>query len=241
MKQSLLIASAALGSSLAWEMDIRCPGYYTPPRMLQEGEEIFGNEDTDFYDANDMQQLDYIVLSPTTNNLRGAEEQSHRELQSSFQVKMNWEEGFCWQEEWIERQWCLSCQGKCGIGDPIWVQFCDVNDATQQFSYVPVAGSRLQVKIFAYSISHQKRSSSQHAKTRTDKFYLDSIPTAAPLNSLSMESQTCVSPTIGITQSPERLSTVLPVKTRESTTPTNGKPTAVDPNPILLLRTTSLP
>jgi hypothetical protein len=141
MKQSLLIASAALGSSLAWEMDIRCPGYYTPPRMLQEGEEIFGNEDTDFYDANDMQQLDYIVLSPTTNNLRGAEEQSHRELQSSFQVKMNWEEGFCWQEEWIERQWCLSCQGKCGIGDPIWVQFCDVNDATQQFSYVPVAGS----------------------------------------------------------------------------------------------------
>lgn len=37
---------------------------------------------------------------------------SHRRLEDfNFQIKMHWEEGFCWQEEWRERKWCWQCEG----------------------------------------------------------------------------------------------------------------------------------
>jgi hypothetical protein len=73
-----------------------------------------------------------------------------RELQSDFRfnLKMYWEEGFCWQEEWIERKWCMECAGsKCNEDDILEIQVCD-NTARQEFSWIPRtqgAGGRLKV------------------------------------------------------------------------------------------------
>jgi hypothetical protein len=60
----------------------------------------------------------------------------HRKLQSTaFSLKMYWQEGYCWQEEWDERKWCLECQGSsCGEGDYLVIETCS-SSSTQKFVY----------------------------------------------------------------------------------------------------------
>lgn len=59
----------------------------------------------------------------------------------AFQLKIYWEEGFCWQQEWIERKWCMSCQyGTCDENDIMWVQECS-DDDIQLFVWEAVGGT----------------------------------------------------------------------------------------------------
>lgn len=71
-----------------------------------------------------------------------------RELQSdfSFNMKMYWEPGYCWQEEWDERLWCMECSGsKCNENDFLEIQKCG-HTARQEFSWIPTnGGGRLKV------------------------------------------------------------------------------------------------
>ena len=51
------------------------------------------------------------VSEKENKNLRGY---NHRKLGSdptieTFQLKMHWEEGYCWQLEDFDRRWCMSC------------------------------------------------------------------------------------------------------------------------------------
>jgi hypothetical protein len=65
----------------------------------------------------------------------------HRELESVFQLKMYWEEGYCWQDEWDERKWCLQCQGgSCGENDYLLIEKCS-SSSKQKFIY---QGGRLK-------------------------------------------------------------------------------------------------
>jgi hypothetical protein len=36
-----------------------------------------------------------------------------------FRLRMNWEDGYGWQESNSERFWCMECEGNCGEGDEI--------------------------------------------------------------------------------------------------------------------------
>jgi hypothetical protein len=51
------------------------------------------------------------VIQKENKNLRGYD---HRKLGSdptieTFQLKMHWEEDYCWQLEDFDRMWCMSC------------------------------------------------------------------------------------------------------------------------------------
>lgn len=51
-----------------------------------------------------------------------------------FNLRLYWEQGYCWQEEWIERRWCMACQGKiCNENDQLWIIDCNENVPQQQF------------------------------------------------------------------------------------------------------------
>jgi hypothetical protein len=73
---------------------------------------------------------------------------TERELASDFifNMKMYWQPGYCWQEEWDERFWCMECSGsKCNENDFLEIQKCDRN-SRQQFNWIPTnGGGRLKV------------------------------------------------------------------------------------------------
>ena len=155
MKLTLLTVSLLLAASTAWQIDLRCP---PPPqaRHLQDAFDMLDQEYLTNMDTFDMETFNMKHLADQDSaccNLRGNNQHheqqehqdhhhNHRELQSAFQLKMFWQEGVCWQEEWIERKWCMSCQGtSCTSGKALWLQFCSVNDPIQRFTYIPVSGS----------------------------------------------------------------------------------------------------
>jgi hypothetical protein len=95
-------------------------------------------------DEKEIIPLDSSLIS-STKSLRGSNaNDANRDLKSLnvFQIKMYWEEGYCWQEEWRERRWCLECEGRsCGEDDYIWLQECSSSSPHQKFVYEPVTGS----------------------------------------------------------------------------------------------------
>jgi hypothetical protein len=132
-KMMLLATFLIIQAVIAWEIDPRCPDpVFT--RRLQKETKL----------SNDEEHLGQSLMN---RHLRRKEGQRHRDLQSfavaaPFQIKMFWQDYYCWQEEWIERAWCWSCKGDtCERGENIWIQFCDANNPAQKFIYVPVAGS----------------------------------------------------------------------------------------------------
>lgn len=82
------------------------------------------------------------------NGLRGRSVANNRELAlghnlfvddpSSFMMHMHFQEGNCWQGEWIERRYCMECEAgdSCEEGNKLWTKFCD-NSAGQKFVWVP--------------------------------------------------------------------------------------------------------
>jgi hypothetical protein len=100
------IPAIALLNNLAaaWNVDSRCTkrreleGFPFDPnepdlRLIEDKEEKFPLDPSGI-------NLSTTMLS--TKNLRGTNAHAHRELESltAFQLKMYWEEGYCWQEEW---------------------------------------------------------------------------------------------------------------------------------------------
>jgi hypothetical protein len=66
-------------------------------------------------------------------------------IPGSFSIKMYWEVGYCWQEEYDrQRKWCWECQGECEDEEELWFQKCS-DKVTQQFKYLPTPeGGRFQ-------------------------------------------------------------------------------------------------
>lgn len=141
MKIQALICFFSLAPALGWRVDRRClkEGQLLAgedvEQMLAEGEayEEFDLDDATF-GWDDYPLLD--TLDGEASNLRGSKQllfqnqTSHysntsRKLQSGreFNLKLTWKQGACWQDEWIERKWCMECrrvspfvesqQGKC--------------------------------------------------------------------------------------------------------------------------------
>jgi hypothetical protein len=67
-------------------------------------------------------------------SLRGSEASANRQLQEGSQMwKMYWEPGYCWQEEWDQRLWCLKCDGSCTEGVNLEIDECNEADESQWF------------------------------------------------------------------------------------------------------------
>lgn len=76
-----------------------------------------------------------------------------------FRLKLYWEQGYRWQEESLERKWCMmynyrnrQCwhglrSGPCDQ-DAIYISKCDNNEARQQFAFIHLeGGSEVMVRI----------------------------------------------------------------------------------------------
>ena len=66
-----------------------------------------------------------------------------------FHLKLYWEPWFCWQEEMIERYWCMECQDQiCEWGKKLQIAECDKCDVAQRLEYIPsasFAGGQIRV------------------------------------------------------------------------------------------------
>ena len=85
--------------------------------------------------TDDISKADYCIEPTSSNNNLPAS-------QSNFRLKLYWEPGYFWQEETIERKWCMECPGaSCSIGDMQFIHKC--GDSSEHFDFVPVSGGHL--------------------------------------------------------------------------------------------------
>jgi len=133
-----IVLAAALPFSTAWDEDPRCHRrkLFDPnepdPRLIEDGLTIEG--------IQSRPRINNDNLRNTFRKLRGY----NRNLEdiTSFQLKLYWEEGYCWQNEWDEREWCLECEGlSCGEDDYLWIKKCDDDENKQRFVYRPISGT----------------------------------------------------------------------------------------------------
>ena len=141
------VTAIALVNNLAaaWNVDSRC----TKRREL-EGFPFDPNEpDLTLIEDNKesftlvSSEINLSMTTLSTKNLRGSNAHMHRQLESliPFRLRLYWEEGYCWQEEWDERKWCLECEGGiCTEGSYLWLQECS-SSSNQKFVYEPVPGT----------------------------------------------------------------------------------------------------
>lgn len=64
----------------------------------------------------------------------------------NFKLKMYWEPGFFWQEESIERKWCMRCRGgSCSVGEKLYIENCDYD--VQRFDFSNVSNDEVLIKL----------------------------------------------------------------------------------------------
>ncbi|KAI2492543.1 Ricin-type beta-trefoil lectin domain [Fragilaria crotonensis] len=125
------LLSLVVAASSAWDVDDRC----LRRRELESWDEDEPFDEPEFEVDENFEEEEIRHLTD-------------RELASTlrFNMKIHWQEGYCWQEEWKERKWCMECDGDtCGEGDKLELQVCE-NVARQEFNWVPTSGGgRLKV------------------------------------------------------------------------------------------------
>lgn len=144
MKSVAIVSSLVLllGTVAAWQVDPRCP-----EPMNRQNRQLEGDEDADAAILDEMSPEEEALASDIPDFLTGtnpgALRGQHRDLADAgpdmFALKMYWEAGFCWQEEFdLHRKWCWECKGNaCQENQGLWWQKCDSSDERQQFSYLP--------------------------------------------------------------------------------------------------------
>ena len=61
-------------------------------------------------------------------NEEGIRHLTERDLASNLRVtlKIHWQVGYHWQDEWREREWCMGCFGdSCNENDRLVIQVCE--------------------------------------------------------------------------------------------------------------------
>jgi len=132
MKLFVVFLAFSFPVAHAWKISSRCLG----EGELLAGDEVdnfFDDEDQYFGDGFDLDEESFDwdtfaafdVDTGETMGLRGSDPNSRiqnstflysnstRELQSgrTFNLKLYWRSGYCWQDEWTERKWCMQCRG----------------------------------------------------------------------------------------------------------------------------------
>jgi uncharacterized membrane protein YgcG len=149
---SIILGALISNFATAWDEDKRCTG----GRRELEGvhfdlNEHEGLQDTKVSGTNLRGPMDgalevnalYVSDSDFAGKAVDEAMDNYRELQSTscFELKLYWQEGYCWQEEWNERRWCLECQGSgCNENDYLVIEKCS-SSSKQKFVY---EGGRLK-------------------------------------------------------------------------------------------------
>ena len=135
MMRFLLLLTVWVPMITAWDVDDRCL------RRLRGRDLETSEADFLFEEPNPEWDED-------SNNEEPVRLLTERELSSDlrFNLKIHWKEGYCWQEEWRERKWCLECDGDvCSENDKLEVQECK-NVDRQEFNWISTrGGGRLKV------------------------------------------------------------------------------------------------
>jgi hypothetical protein len=93
------------------------------PNMIHAHQPMGANNSSDSErlskENNEIVPSSSQMSNSSSDPLRGdIDDSAHRQLSGDFhfQIKMYWEEGFCWQDEWRERKWCWQCEVcmRCG-------------------------------------------------------------------------------------------------------------------------------
>lgn len=147
---TLLGLLASIPAVAGWNVDDRC----LRRRHLRSSlmGEAFLNEEAEIMNEFSAPNADEMNTQPLTE----------RELQSansatgySFNMKLYWEPGYCWQAEWDERDWCMSCQGNpCMEGDALVLKTCKTLDR-QRFTWLPTKGGG-RLKTFSKNLCLEK-------------------------------------------------------------------------------------
>jgi hypothetical protein len=139
MKAVVILSSVLLllNSVAAWQVDPRCPDPVN--RRLEEGGEDELEDLDDFASNKEYPTSDAgssFANAVVTPALRG-QSRKLAAAPDTFLLKMYWERGFCWQEEWdVHRKWCWECKGSCKENQELWWQKCNGSNKNQQFSYI---------------------------------------------------------------------------------------------------------
>ena len=133
---TLALSVLALCSTIAnaWMEDERCKNRRQLQGSLDEKERV----------PKDLNEESAVSVK---DNLRGSDAESHRQLGLyTFRLKMHHEEGYCWQNEWEDREWCASCVGgTCSEDEMLWVQHCGSSDV-QRFVWEQVGETTGKLK-----------------------------------------------------------------------------------------------
>ena len=74
---------------------------------------------------------------------------------SHIRLKLYWQQGYYWQEETVERKWCMHCRHQgCKYGEKLYIHEC--SSKSQQFDLVPVASGVVVANTAAGSSSNSQ-------------------------------------------------------------------------------------
>ena len=126
-----------------WDCDPRCDEEYDICMRGGNRRELEPlQEETPFEEEPRLIDVDALVAKAS---LRGETERDHqhRRLSQRFKLKMYHEEGFCWQGEWDDPEWCMECAGStCSEREKLEIGKCNTNDDDDQFFvYEPLQGT----------------------------------------------------------------------------------------------------
>jgi hypothetical protein len=121
------------------------------PNMIHAHQPMGANNSSDSErlskENNEIVPSSSQMSNSSSDPLRGdIDDSAHRQLSGDFhfQIKMYWEEGFCWQDEWRERKWCWQCEGgNCNEGDKIELRVCS-GSSRQRWKYHSAGGGRVR-------------------------------------------------------------------------------------------------
>jgi hypothetical protein len=74
---------------------------------------------------------------------------------SNFRLKLYWQAGYYWQEETIERKWCMQCRNSgCNYGNKIYISKCGGN--SQRFDFVPVVDDEVLIRLHGTNLCFER-------------------------------------------------------------------------------------
>jgi hypothetical protein len=85
-----------------------------------------GNETVPSCEGTGDSDMDYCI--------HAADETARPPVAGAFRLKHYWEQGYHWQEQNWEQEWCIQCDGNgCSEGDNLYISTCDDNSDWFQF------------------------------------------------------------------------------------------------------------